>query len=105
MSVGLLPFFTGGPAGKEQGRIGMGGALENRCRVYGSGALRKEIVDRSALLDPGRIVMRIAGEAGRRLARDEKLGKLLVAFVKLRIVRGDLSQQRDRLLIAFVFLR
>ena len=82
----------------------MGRAFENRSRVYGSGALREEIIDRSTLLDPGRIVMRITGETSRRLTRDEELGKLGVTFVKLRIVGGDFSQQRDRLLVAFVFL-
>src|SRR5919198_344989 len=77
-------------------------ALKNRRCVYGGGSFRKEVINRRAFFDPRWIVVRITGEAGGGLARHEKLGKLGVTLVKLRIIGGDLLKQRYSLPVALV---
>src|SRR5215510_11457174 len=94
LGIGFLTLLAGRPTGEQQGDVGMRSALENCCRVYRCRTLGKKIVDRSTFLDPGRIVMRVTREASRCLTRHQELGELRMTLVKLRMVGGDLSQQR-----------
>src|SRR3989338_7399060 len=69
--IDLLTFRGRSPAGKEPRGIRMRRILEDRNCDDTSESFRKRITQRGPFLDPLRIMMRIAGEAGCRLARDQ----------------------------------
>src|SRR5581483_2903130 len=64
-------------------------------------AFGQHVAERRALLDAQRIVVRVAGQAGGRLAGDEKLRELRVAFVKLDVIGRDFAQKVEGLLVVF----
>ena len=64
----------------------------------------QHVIDRRAFSHAFGIMMRVAGDACGRLAGNKQFGKLRVAFVKLYIIGGDLTQDRARLLQTFVLV-
>src|SRR3989338_4905851 len=102
--IDLLTFRGRRPAGKEPRGIRMRRILEDRNCDDTSESFRKRVTQRGPFLDPLRIMMRIAGEAGRRLARDQKLRELRVAFVELHIVGGNLGEDGAGFFYALVLV-
>ena len=60
--------------------------LGQRVRRDRRNPFGKHIAKRRALLDAQRVMMRVAGQTGGRLAGDEKFGELRMPLVKLNVV-------------------
>src|SRR5687767_1692467 len=89
LCIDFLTLFAGGPTRKEQSRIWMRGILHDRGGVDVAGSFGQHVIHGGALSYPTRVMMRVTGDAGRGLSRDEQLGQLRMAFVELDVVFGN----------------
>src|SRR5688572_4164747 len=96
LGINLLTLFTGGPTRKKQSRMRMRGILHDRSGVDVAGSFSQHVIHRRALSFPARVMMRVTGNAGRGLSRDEQLGELRMALMELDVVKIGRASCRER---------